>query len=163
MTETPRQLRKTARQARISDLLQRAEIRSQVDLANRLADEGFPCTQGTLSRDLVDVGAIRVRNHAGDLVYALRGAEPERLAGGRVRLSQVAGEFLLSAEASGNLVVVRTPSGAAQYLAAALDRVALVEVLGTIAGDDTVLVIARDPNGGAALASKLLRMGARES
>ena len=111
----------------------------------------------------MDVGAIRVRNHAGDLVYALRGAEPERLAGGRVRLSQVAGEFLLSAEASGNLVVVRTPSGAAQYLAAALDRVALVEVLGTIAGDDTVLVIARDPNGGAALASKLLRMGARES
>jgi transcriptional regulator of arginine metabolism len=77
-----------------------------------------------------------------------------------VRLSRLAGELLVSADASANLVVLRTPPGAAQFLASALDRAALADVVGTIAGDDTVMVIARDPTGGAALAARLLELAA---
>lgn len=152
---------KAARQARIAELLEGSEIRSQQGLSERLAAEGFGVTQGTLSRDLVDVGAVRVRNASGDLVYALPGDEPR----GRPRLDRLAAvcaEVLLSAEASANLVVLRTPPAAAQYLALAIDRAGLTEVLGTIAGDDTILLITRDPVGGQALATRLLTLSGRD-
>ncbi len=153
---------KTARQARIIELLRDARVRSQQELAELLASEGFGATQGTLSRDLMDVGAVRVRNGAGDLVYTLRGAEPVGRTHRLGKLAQVCAEVLVTAEASANLVVARTPPGAAQYLASVVDGVGLDEVLGTIAGDDTILLIARDPHGGAALATKLLSMTGRD-
>lgn len=153
---------KAARQARVVELVTRAGIRSQTELAELLASEGFAVTQGTLSRDLVDVGAVKVRTPDGGIVYALRGEGPMVRERAEARLAQLCSEVLTSAEASANLVVVKTPPGAAQYLASAIDRVGLDQVLGTIAGDDSILIVSRDPLGGAALADLLLGMSGRD-
>lgn len=158
---------RTARHRRIVELLETRRVRSQTELARLLAEDGVQVTQTTLSRDLDELGAVKIRDGGGDLVYAVpaEGGDPTpRLApadGEAVgRLSRLAGELLVSADASANLVVLRTPPGAAQFLASALDRAALAGVVGTIAGDDTVMVIARDPAGGAALAARLLDLAA---
>jgi transcriptional regulator of arginine metabolism len=154
---------KAGRQSRIAAVLAQHGVRSQTELAQLLAAEGVEVTQGTLSRDLVDMGAVKVRRAGVGLVYAV-GEEPP----GPVlraltdategRVSRLAAELLVSAEASANLVVLRTPPGGAQLLASAIDRAALPDVLGTIAGDDTVLLITRDPKGGALVAERLRRM-----
>ncbi len=149
---------KAARQALIVDLVTRAEVRSQTELADLLAERGFVVTQGTLSKDLVAVGAVRVRDASGDLVYAVTAAEPADAGRALTRLQRLFGELLMSAEGSANLVVVKTPPGAAQYLASAIDRAGLRDVLGTIAGDDSILIVSRDPRGGPALAELLLGM-----
>jgi transcriptional regulator of arginine metabolism len=151
---------KAARQQRIVALLLREPVRSQSRLAELLAADGIEVTQATLSRDLVQMGAVRVRDETGALVYAVPGEGGDRTprAGehkGDVRLAKVAAEVLVSAEASANLVVLRTPPGAAHYLASALDHADTADVLCTIAGDDTVLLICRGPDG-AALAAELL-------
>ena len=156
---------RTARHRRIVALLETRRVRSQADLARLLADDGLVVTQTTLSRDLDELGAVKIRDGGGDLVYAVpaEGGDPTpRLApvGGEAdgRLSRLAAELLVSADASANLVVLRTPPGAAQFLASAVDRAALADVIGTIAGDDTVLMISREPTGGAALAERMLRL-----
>ncbi|QLQ15444.1 MAG: arginine repressor [Micropruina sp.] len=159
MTELRSPQTKSARQARIAELITRHRVHSQVDLAARLADEGFVVTQSTLSRDLVDVGAVRVRGQDGDLAYALlEGERPVETAAASLRLSRLCGELLLSAEGSANLAVLRTPPGAAQYFASAIDKVGWDTVLGTIAGDDTIAIITRDPCGGAPMAETMLAM-----
>lgn len=153
---------RTARHALITRILSQAPIRSQSELAIRLADEGIAVTQGTLSRDLDELGAVKIRNAAGLLVYALPGeggdTTPRAAEQGAVdaRLIRVCEEVLTSARSSANLVVLRTPPGAAQYLASAIDHAARAEILGTIAGDDTVLVIAADPTGGKQVAEWFL-------
>ncbi len=158
MTEFRTPQTKTARQARIVELITRRPVRSQTELAQLLAADGVPVTQGTLSKDLVDVGAIRVRQ-GDDFGYALlAGQRPGDSSAATVRLSRLCAELLVSAEGSANLAVLRTPPGAAQFFASAIDRVAMSEVLGTIAGDDTIAVITRDPVGGAKLAETLLAM-----
>ena len=155
---------KAARHAKIISLLESREIRSQTELAELLAAEGLPVTQGTLSRDLVEIGALRVRGSGGHLVYAVPGDGGDRtpqvseFATFEHRLARLCHEVLVSAEASANLVVLRTPPGAAQYFASALDRVGWSSVLGTIAGDDTILVITRSPGGGTTTADRLLTM-----
>lgn len=151
---------KVARQRRILELLTHRAIRSQTELADLLSAEGFTVTQGTLSRDLVAVGAVRLRAASGELTYAVR--EAEGVDGGRsqARLERLLAELLLTAEASANLVVLKTPAGAAQFLASAIDRAALPGVIGTIAGDDSILLVSRDPMGGAALAEGMLAFGA---
>ncbi len=152
---------KAGRQQRIAELLGRTPVRSQTRLAQLLADDGIDVTQATLSRDLLQLGAERVRGADGQLVYAIapeggdrtpRAADPMTDA----RLARVANEMLVSVEASANLVVLRTPPGAASYLASALDHAGSTDLIGTIAGDDTVLLVCRDPDGGAALAARLL-------
>lgn len=158
-------LTKAARQARISALLGRHEVRSQSDLAELLAASGIQVTQGTLSRDLVEIGALRVRGSDGHLVYAVPGDGGDRspqlgeFATFETRLARLCGEILVSAEASANLVVLRTPPGAAQYFASAVDRVGWPQILGTIAGDDTILVITRRPDGGPEMAARFLALG----
>jgi len=154
---------RTARHRRIVELLETRRVRSQPELARLLAADGIAVTQTTLSRDLDELGAVKIRDGSGDLVYAVPadGGDPTpRLAPlngeGGARLARLAGELLVSAVASANLVVLRTPPGAAQFLASAVDRAGLPEVLGTIAGDDTVLLITRDPEGGAAVAERML-------
>jgi transcriptional regulator of arginine metabolism len=156
---------KTARHRRIVELLETRRVRSQGELAELLSADGLTVTQTTLSRDLDELGAVKIRDGGGDLVYAVpaEGGDPTPRvapADGEAagRLSRLAAELLVSADASANLVVLRTPPGAAQFLASALDRAALPDVVGTIAGDDTVMVIAREPTGGAALARRLLEM-----
>ena len=159
-----RPISKAARHAKIISLLESREIRSQTELAELLAGDGLPVTQGTLSRDLVEIGALRVRGTGGHLVYAVPGDGGDRtpqvteFATFEHRLARLCHEVLVSAEASANLVVLRTPPGAAQYFASAIDRVAASDILGTIAGDDTILVITRSPDGGAATAERLLTM-----
>jgi transcriptional regulator of arginine metabolism len=159
MSDSPRSpATKVARQSRISELLTLRRVRSQTELADLLAEDGFVVTQGTLSKDLVALGAVRVRDAGGELVYALPEVEAGDARLALHRLQRLFGEMLLSAEASGNLVVVKTPPGAAQYLASAIDRAGLGEVLGTIAGDDSILLVSRDATGGQALADQLLRL-----
>jgi arginine repressor len=238
-------LTKTARQARIAAILAREQVRSQEELADLLERyASVHVTQATLSRDLDELGVVRLRA-GGALVYALPEqpggpgshpggalfsphtypdqAEPEQVPdtpGGESasatqparpdpspptrparsdpsplarsessapapparlarpdpssparparsesspppRLARYLGELLTSAEASANLVVVRTPAGAAQFLASVIDHADLPPILGTVAGDDTVLVIARDPAGGEALAAEFLRLAER--
>ncbi len=156
---------KAARHHRIIELLSRERVRSQNDLARLLGEDGLAVTQATLSRDLDELGAVRIRDTDGSLVYAVPaegGDRRPRVApepgANHTRLARVTEELLVSAEASANLVVLRTPPGAAQFYASAVDQAALPDLLGTIAGDDTVLVITRDPNGGAATASYFLSL-----
>jgi len=146
---------KAARQALIRRLIESEPIRSQGDLASRLEDKAISVTQATLSRDLVDIGAVKVRAVAGGHVYAVGdGAEASESAD--QRLSRLCSELLFSADGSANLAVIRTPSGAAQYLASAIDGHEDIDIIGAVAGDDTVMVITRDPHGGLALAQKFL-------
>lgn len=155
---------KTARHAKIITLLEQREVRSQSELAELLAEDGVQVTQGTLSRDLVEIGALRVRSSGGHLVYAVPGEGGDRtphvgeFAGFEGRLARLCAEILVSAEASANLVVLRTPPGAAQYFASAVDRVGWESILGTIAGDDTILLITRSPSGGNDIAQQFLTM-----
>ncbi|HEY5822373.1 MAG TPA: arginine repressor [Propionibacteriaceae bacterium] len=157
-------LTKTARHAKIIALLSAHQVRSQTELAELLAVDGLPVTQGTLSRDLVEVGAVRVRGGGGHLVYAVpsdggdRTPQVGEFASFEGRLARLCSEILVSAEASANLVVLRTPPGAAQYFASAVDRVGWDSILGTIAGDDTILLITRSPEGGAQLAEAFLQL-----
>jgi transcriptional regulator of arginine metabolism len=181
-------LTKTARHARIADILAREQVRSQEELADLLERyASVHVTQATLSRDLDELGVVKLRS-GGALVYSLPeppggpgshpggpGSRPGDTAepsvpnpvGARAetphdaRLARYLGELMTSAEASANLVVLRTPAGAAQFLASVIDHAGLPAVLGTVAGDDTVLLIARDPAGGDALAADFLRRANR--
>ncbi|ABK53030.1 transcriptional regulator, ArgR family [Acidothermus cellulolyticus 11B] len=151
---------KAARHARIRELLAARSIRSQHELAELLAAEGFLVTQATLSRDLEEIGAVRLRSVDGGFVYVVPSTEPPA-ASAAGRLARLAAELLISAEPSGNLVVVRTPPGGAHLLASAMDQAGLPDLLGTVAGDDTVLCVVRRPDGGAALARRLLDLAQR--
>ncbi len=149
---------RTARHARVCELLRERAIRSQGELLALLADDGIDVTQATLSRDLVELGAGKVRRD-GALVYAI--PEPGDAGQGQpgsARLHRTVEELLVTADVSENLVVLRTPPGAAQYLASALDQSHLPQVLGTIAGDDTILVIATGAGSATQLAGDLLSM-----
>jgi transcriptional regulator of arginine metabolism len=149
---------KVARQSRIVELLAQHDVRAQADLVDLLRAEGIDVTQATVSRDLLEVGAVRLRGRGGHLVYAvaLDGAGPIDAQAQAGRLARLAEELVVGVEASGNLAVVRTPPGAAQFLASSIDHGGLPGVIGTVAGDDTVLLVSRDPHGGSALAEALL-------
>lgn len=151
---------KTARHARIAELIRQHSVHSQGELVDLLAASGISVTQATLSRDLEELGAIKLRGTDGGApAYVLpeEGSPPLRPAEqAPARLQRLLRELLTGADASGNLAVLRTPPGAAQFLASALDRSGLPEVVGTIAGDDTIAVIAREDIGGAGLAAILL-------
>jgi len=135
---------KNARHQRIIDLVTNHAVRSQSELAELLAQHDVHVTQATLSRDLVELDAVKVRSPQGPLVYAVPAEGGDR---GPASTREAAGA-----------VVLRTPPGAAQFLASAFDKADLGDVLGTIAGDDTVLVIGRDPLGGDALARRFLEL-----
>lgn len=151
---------KAARQSLIITLVGSRAIRSQNELAELLGQHGIEVSQGTLSKDLLEIGATRIRTAEGQLIYAVpaeggdRTIQADESGTFEKKLIRVCEELLVSAQASANLVVLRTPPGAAQYLASAVDRAAWGEILGTIAGDDTVLVIGRNPTGGEALAER---------
>ncbi|MGP3980311.1 arginine repressor [Streptomyces sp. KR80] len=156
---------RTARHRRIVDILNRQPVRSQSQLAKLLADDGLSVTQATLSRDLDELGAVKIRNTGGELIYAVPSEggfrTPQAPLGESAkeeRMRRLSAELLISAEASANLVVLRTPPGAAQFLASAIDQAELHDILGTIAGDDTLLLISRAPDGGQALADHLLQL-----
>ena len=153
-----------ARHARIVAILRERPVRSQAALAAALDAAGFHVTQATLSRDLDELGAVKLRTADGGLPAYVVPEDGSPLSARSAdddppqRLARLLGDLLVSVEASANLVVLRTPPGASNFLASALDRARLPQVLGTVAGDDTILVVARDPGGGQALADHLVQL-----
>jgi transcriptional regulator of arginine metabolism len=155
---------RSARQARIAELIAARPVTSQTQLAALLAEDGVEVTQATLSRDLEELGAVKLRGSDGapaSYVLPPENAPLRPAQAAPARLTRLLGDLLTSAEGSANLAVLKTPPGAGQFLASALDKVGLPDVLGTIAGDDTVLVIARDPDGGPVVAERLRALAAR--
>ena len=160
---------RVARQQRIVEILRSTPVRSQTALLDLLADDGIEVTQATLSRDLVDVGAERVRVGK-NLVYAVPGEGGDRTvraAPGQqervTRLQSRCQELLVSAEHSANLVVLRTPPGAAGFHASALDHTVLEGVLGTIAGDDTIMVVTDGVRRSREVVDRLMSFSRRDS
>ncbi len=139
-------LSKAQRQHQIGILLAEQSVTSQAQLADLLADAGIVATQATVSRDLDDLGAIKVRVPGGATVYAIPELPSEQLAP-EDHMRRVLGEWLVEVDRSGDLVVLRTPPGSAHVVASALDRSGLVNIVGTVAGDDTILVIGRPTTG----------------
>jgi transcriptional regulator of arginine metabolism len=154
-------LGKPRRQHRIARLLEEQVISSQVQLVELLATEGLNLTQATVSRDLEELGAVKVRIPGGAMAYAIPELAKDRVAPEDV-LRKVLGEFLVEAGHSANLAVLRTPPGSAHVVASALDRANLPDVLGTVAGDDTVLVVC-PPEGGEKMSARLARMAGLEA
>ena len=155
---------KAARHARIVAIVRARLVHSQGELAAALAADGFRVTQATLSRDLDELGAVKLRTPDGGQPSYVVPQDGAPLASRHdrddppQRLARLLAELMTSADASANLVVLRTPPGASNFLASAIDRAGLPEVLGTVAGDDTILVISRDPSGGAALVKRFVEL-----
>ena len=157
---------RAARHARIVEILRHRQVHSQTDLAEALAEEGIAVAVATLSRDLDELGAVKLRaadGGAGRYVIPEDGSRVPGVPGGTDRLGKLLAELLVSADHSGNMAVLRTPPGAANFLASALDRANLDDVVGTIAGDDTIFVMARDPVGGADLADRFATLARRQT
>jgi transcriptional regulator of arginine metabolism len=160
---------KAARHARIRAMLAEHQVRSQSELGDLLRASGTPVTQATLSRDLDEIGAVKLRAPDGGQPVYVVPEDGTRLPARHAnddppqRLARLLGELMVSVESSGNIVVMRTPPGASNFLASALDRAGLPQVLGTVAGDDTILVVSRDPLGGADLAKRFLALAQHDT
>ena len=144
---------KVQRQQSIVRLIGIHAVSNQPALVELLAQEGISATQATVSRDLEDLGAVKVRVPGGDTVYAIPEYEPERLAP-HDQLRRVMGEWVADVACSGNIVILRTPPGCAHVVASALDRSRIDGLLGTVAGDDTLMCVAASVDG-SALAEQL--------
>ena len=145
----------SARRSKSISLIKAGVVHSQSDLVKLLKKAGFAVTQATASRDLEEVGAVRSRNESGELVYQIGSTSDGAIS----KSMPLPSDLILSVESSGNLAVVRTPPGGAQFLASSLDNSGIASIIGTIAGDDTVLVVSKKSNGGADLAKELLSFG----
>ena len=145
---------KVQRQQAVARLIAIHPVGSQPQLVELLAGEGISATQATVSRDLDELGAVKVRVPGGETVYAIPEFAPARIAP-EDHLRRVMGEWVAEVRSSGHLVVLRTPPGCAHVVASALDRSNLAGILGTVAGDDTLLCVADEDLGGPALAGML--------
>jgi transcriptional regulator of arginine metabolism len=145
---------KTQRQHRIARLLVEGPVPSQAQLVDLLAEAGIEATQATVSRDLGDLGAVKIRLPGGRSVYAIPEHPADQVAPEN-HLRRVMGEWVAEVVSSGNLVVLRTPPGSAHVVASAIDRSAHDEILGTVAGDDTIFVLAVEGTSGRRLAATL--------
>jgi transcriptional regulator of arginine metabolism len=144
---------KNQRQHRIGELLEREVISTAAQLVTRLQSEDISATQATVTRDLQELGTIKVRDEHGSRRIVIAMA-PKMTAAPLEHLRRMMGEWVVSVESSANLVVLRTPPGCAHVVASALDRSVLDGVLGSVAGDDTVLVIASEERGGYSVADE---------
>jgi transcriptional regulator of arginine metabolism len=143
---------KFARQGAILRLVNQQKLSTQAELAEALRAEGFDAVQTTVSRDIAQLGLVKVRDDAGRLVYALPGAaDLDRLSALTTALRRSA----LTLVPSGNLLVIKTPPGNAQALARVIDAAGLADITGTVAGDDTIFIAARDGVTPAELADQL--------
>lgn len=142
---------KERRQRAIADLIRKRDLASQEELAERLTKQGFTVTQATISRDLEQIGAIKIRR-AGQLSYSL--PDPQR-DGPAPQVAAVFRDWVRSVDTAGNLVVVRTPPGSAHLVGVALDGSNLPDIVGTICGDDTIFVACRSEKAGKKLARTL--------
>jgi len=137
---------KVHRQATIARLIGEHEVMSQPQLIDLLAADGIDATQATVSRDLDDIGAVKVRVPSGSTLYAIPEFAPDRLAPVD-QLRRVMGEWVADVACSGNIVILRTPPGCAHVVASALDRSRVEGLLGTVAGDDTLMCVAAAADG----------------
>lgn len=155
----------SARRARVAAIIASTPVSSQDELRRLLADEGITVTQATLSRDLDALGATKAHGDAGATVYVVDGASaldtsiPAPAAD--AALGRVTAELLLRAEAAGNIAVLHTPPGAAQFYAGHLDRTERFESVGTVAGDDTIIIVMRTPAAARGLCRALLSLAER--
>ena len=145
---------KASRQHLIVRLLAEQAVASQQQLVDLLEAVGVPATRATVSRDLDSLGAVKVRVSGGATVYAIPEHPVERITP-QDHLRRVMGEWVADIGSSGNLVMVRTPPGSAHVVASAIDRSGLEQVLGTVAGDDSLIVVTTEGTSGAALADLL--------
>lgn len=147
-------LSKNQRQHRIAQLLESEPVTSQARVVELLADGGVEATQATVSRDLEEMGAVKVRMPGGEPVYAIPELPKDQVMPGD-QLRRVLGDWVVDVASSANIVIVRTPPGSAHVVASALDRASLPGILGTVAGDDTILVVTAEPEGGSEVAKRL--------
>ena len=145
---------KVQRQHRIARLLEAHAVTSQSQLVELLSADGVVATQATVSRDLEELGAVKVRTASGETVYAIPDNSRNRLVPGE-QLRRVMGEWVVEVSHSLNLVVLRTPPGSAHVVGSAIDRAGMSGVLGTVAGDDTLLVVVSERIGGEQVARRL--------
>ena len=148
-------LGKPQRQHRILRILEQQPVSSQGQLVQLLEAEGIVATQATVSRDLEDLGAVKVRIPGGTLAYAIPDYTRGERAGSDDHLKRLMSEFVLEVAHSANIVVLRTPPGSAHVVGSALDRAGVADILGTVAGDDTLFLVVRESVGGAAVAADL--------
>src|SRR6202453_1322939 len=148
-----RVMTKTQRQHRIGELIDHDIIPTAAQIVTRLREEGIAATQATVTRDLQELGTVKSRDENGTRRIVLA-ASPKLAPAPLDHLRRMMGEWVVSVDSSLNLVVVRTPPGCAHVVASALDRSAFRGVLGSVAGDDTILVIAAEAHGGAKLAAE---------
>jgi len=145
---------KVQRQHRIAQLLEKERVTSQSQLVELLEAEGVVATQATVSRDLEEMGALKVRIPGGDSVYALPELPQQRVAP-EDHLRRVMGDWVVEVTHSGNIVVIKTPPGSAHVVASALDRAGVQGILGIVAGDDTMLAVVGERASGAKVAERL--------
>jgi len=153
-TKEPSKLGKTQRQHLVARLIESQVVANQLALVELLATEGVLATQATVSRDLEDLGAIKVRMPGGESAYAIP-ALPKEQRAPEEHLRRVFGDWVVEVATSDNLVVIRTPPGSAHVVASALDRSGLAGILGTVAGDDTILIVVASEIGGSTIAAQL--------
>ena len=154
-------LAKPQRQHRVARILAQHPVSSQAQVVELLGAEGVIATQATVSRDLEELGAVKVRSASGESVYAIPEEDATRPANRPAsdeHLRRVAGEWVVEVAHSGNIVVLRTPPGSAHVVGSAIDRAGVNGVLGTVAGDDTVLVVTSERVGGGSVARRLSRL-----
>jgi len=154
VTDREPKLGKPQRQHLIAKLIEHRGVQNQGQLVELLAEEGCIATQATVSRDLDDLGAIKVRVSGGESAYAIP-ALPTQQVAPEDHLRRVFGDWVVEVAHSGNLVVLRTPPGSAHVVGSALDRAGLPDILGTVAGDDTLIVVVSEEAGGAAVADEM--------
>jgi len=145
---------KSQRQHLLAKILEKQAVSSQAKLVELLKGEGVDVTQATLSRDLEELGAVKVRVPVGDSVYAVPDNPTERVLPVD-HLRRVLGEWLVEVSVSNNIVVLRTPPGSAHVVASAVDRAGLPEIIGTVAGDDTVILVAASDTTGEEVSERL--------
>jgi transcriptional regulator of arginine metabolism len=151
----------SSRRSLIAELVSSQDIHSQNELLELLQDKGFNVTQATLSRDLEALGAIKAHGPSGAAAHYVVSSDADtslRTAGSQPALVRALHELLLSAEFSQVMVVVHTPPGGAQYLAGHLDRSGCFDTLGTVAGDDTIFMVARDEKRAKKICSELVAL-----
>lgn len=148
---------KVQRQRAIAEVIAGSDVTSQPQLVSLLKKRGITATQATVSRDLEELGAVKVRTHDGDTAYAIPEFEPDRLAP-LDQLRRVLAEWVADVQVSAPIVVVRTPPGCAHVVASALDRSRLKGLVGTVAGDDTMFCVAHASYGASRLARDIAQM-----
>lgn len=146
---------KKQRQHLVAKLVEQELVHNQAQLVELLAAEGVKATQATVSRDLDDLGAIKIRVPGGESAYAIPELPKEQIAP-EDHLRRVCGDWVVEVDYSANLVVIRTPPGSAHVVASALDRAGLPDIVGTVAGDDTIMVVVAENVGGAAMTERIM-------